>query len=482
MLSRPINVDKSYTPQTDKMDLKKQSMQISLLPGLLVSIILFLLIGCGSALDKDVEKIVLTGNEKYLSNNSDYIFDQDRLHTFELRLSKTSLEKIDADPAEEEYVEGSLIFDGETISPVGIRYKGSVGAFVGGLSGKDWGNPSGYKTATKLSLKIKINWDDTDTTFYGLKKLQFHSQNLDFTQMHERLGYWLFREMGVTSPRSVHARIIINGNYYGLYALTEQIDGRFTQYNFSDGSGNLYKEVWPLSMYGQSQPDSTYLVKLKTNEDENPSAELIQTFAREIADSNAETIQGVIGKWMDIDKIMAFIAVDRAVSVDDGPFHWYAGDHGTANHNYYWYEDPTEERLYLIPWDLDNAFENIITNLNQITEIADEWGEITNEGAPFPYGQLQFWQRSAAADKLTTGWVSFESEYKQAQKQLLQGPLSESVINARLDAWMDQIRAATLEASKLHEDAVSIELWEHSVNYLKTCLDYARKKLEKQIE
>ena len=47
---------------------------------------------------------------------------------------------------------------------------------------------------------------------------------------------------------------------------------------------------------------------------------------------------------------------------------------------------------------------------------------------------------------------------------------------------MEQIRAATIEASKLHEDAVSLELWEHSVNYLKTSLDHARKKLEKQIQ
>jgi hypothetical protein len=47
-------------------------------------------------------------------------------------------------------------------------------------------------------------------------------------------------------------------------------------------------------------------------------------------------------------------------------------------------------------------------------------------------------------------------------KELLQGPLSESATNVRLDAWMDQIREATLEASKSHRDAVSIELWEQS--------------------
>jgi spore coat protein CotH len=454
---------------------------ISLISGLF-TLILILLISCGPTSDKGVEKIVPTGDEKYLTLDSDYIFDQNMLHTFEIRLPKSSLEKIDANPAAEEYIEGRLIFDGETISPVGIRYKGSVGAFIGGVSGTDWANPSGYKTATKLSLKVKINWDGSDATFYGLKKLQFHSQNHDYTQLHERLGYWLFREMGVPAPRSVHARIIINGTYYGVYALTEQVDGRFTRYNFFDGSGNLYKEIWPLSMYGQPQQEHVYIEHLKTNEDEQPTVKIIKSFAQAIAGSNPDTIQSVIEKWMDVDTIMAFIAVDRAIRADDGPFHWYADERGTANHNYYWYEEPNEERLYLIPWDLDNAFENIITDLNQVTAIADEWGEVTAGGSPFPYGKYEFWQRSAAADKLTAGWVSYESEYREALERLLKGPLSETEINSLIDAWIEQIREATLEAEKLYDDALSFSLWEQAVAHLKTSMDYARKKLEKQIQ
>ena len=80
----------------------------------------------------EVETKVPSGDEKYLSTKSDYIFDQDRLHTFELDLPEASLAALDDDPTAEEYVEGSLTFEGETISPVGIRYKGSVGAWVGG--------------------------------------------------------------------------------------------------------------------------------------------------------------------------------------------------------------------------------------------------------------------------------------------------------------------------------------------------------------
>ena len=72
---------------------------------------------------------------RYSYGDSDYLFDQEKLHTFELTLSDQNLAYLDSAPALEEYVPGTLTFEGETL-PVGIRYKGSVGAWVGCLSGE----------------------------------------------------------------------------------------------------------------------------------------------------------------------------------------------------------------------------------------------------------------------------------------------------------------------------------------------------------
>jgi len=46
--------------------------------------------------------------------------------------------------------------------------------------------------------------------------------------MRERLGYYMFRNFGIPAPRSNHAVIFINGEFSGLYANTEQIEGPFT--------------------------------------------------------------------------------------------------------------------------------------------------------------------------------------------------------------------------------------------------------------
>ena len=156
--------------------------------------------------------------EEYVYNVndlSDYIYDQSKLHRFDILISQENLNLIDNDPTAEQYVDASFIFEDKIVKDVGVRYKGSIGAFVGCLSGTNWSNPSGYKTCPKLSMKIKINYK-SDKKFYDLKKLQFHSQNLDPTKMRERLGYYMFRNFGIPAPRSNHAVIFINGKFSGL--------------------------------------------------------------------------------------------------------------------------------------------------------------------------------------------------------------------------------------------------------------------------
>ena len=417
------------------------------------------------------------GSEQYLNSNSDFIFDQNELRTFELKLSEKDLEKIDSDPTAEQYVEGMMVFEGDTISPIGIRYKGSVGAWVGCVDGENWFEPSGKKICTKLSTKVKINWKGRDERFYGLKKLQFHAQNLDPSLMHERLGYWLFRSMGVEAPRSVHARLVINGEFIGLYALTEQIDGAFTDYHFDDKDGNLYKEVWPLNMNGEPMDSQSLISALKTNEDDNPSTDIISGFADKLYNGKESDIPNIISEYMDINKVLSMVVVDRAIRHDDGFLHWYCAEDGCASHNFYWYEEPNNKKVNLIPWDLDNAFENIIKNANPVTPIADEWGKTSNNCNPFPYGEFGMYQWSAACDRLTGGWARDKELYEELKNKFIQGPFAASNVNALLTAWSEQIRPVVKEAQDKNTwDQLTVQQWESKLYELIDQLEFARNK------
>ena len=416
---------------------------------------------------------------RYASGDSEYLFDQEKLHTFELTLSEQNLAYLDSAPGLEEYVPGTLTFEGESL-PVGIRYKGSVGAWVGCLTG-DFFEAEGEKSCTKLSMKVKTNWEDSDNTFYDVKKLQFHSQNLDPTKMHERLGYWLFRDMGVPAPRSVHARLIINGEYNGIFALTEQIDGRFTRENFNDGTGNLYKEIWPITNNGIPMPDRPLQESLKTNEAEDPTFGIIQAFAQAVINANNETRQDVMRQWMDIDQALSYMVVDRAIANDDGVLHFYCGGNdaiefggGCNSHNFYWYEDPSVEVMHLIPWDLDNAFDNITGPANPVTPIKDKWGEKTNDCKPFVYGGWGLTQRSATCDPIIGNLTTFEDEYQQLKEEFFAGPFSKDTVEGLLNTWAGQIKDAVQEADEAHNDQPSMGEWLRAIEKLKRDLEYAR--------
>jgi hypothetical protein len=298
--------------------------------------------------------------------------------------------------------------------------------------------------------------------------------NNDPSQMHERLGYWLFGEMGVPSPRSVHAKLIINNEFVGLFALTEQVDSRFVKYNFDDNDGNLYKEVWPLSTDEIPYPDQDYINALKTNENQNPSINLIKQFGLDIAETDSNTAQNIVEQYMDIDKIISYIVVDRTIRHDDGPFHWYCNFNDCSNHNYYWYEEPNNQKLHLIPWDLNNAFENIINNANPITPIADEWGESSNDCLPFQHLASRQW--SAHCDKITATWAMYTDEFDEKKQELIDGPLSIAEADKMLDQWHNQLLNATQEAEAFHDDAISIGQWEAGIGELKKQLEYARNK------
>lgn len=413
-------------------------------------------------------------NPRYAGLKSDYIYDDDKLHTFELNLPEAALAQLDADPGAEEYVEGSLTFEGETLEAVGIRYKGSLGAFVNCVSGGIENGPQGFKTCRKLSMKVKVNWNDDDTRFYGVKKLLFHSQNFDDTKMRERLAYHLYRAMGVPAPRSTHARLVVNGEFVGLFAFTEQIDGRFTRFNFDDGKNNLYKEIWPIDGNGEGYPEQAYIDLLKSNRDENPSAALIASFGQEIAAATDNTeLKEVIENRMDLDKIMSLLVVDNTIRNDDGPMHFYCDDTNCGNHNYYWYEEVSRNKLHLIPWDMDSAMENIEVVTNPYLEIVDSYGETSSDCQPFTNG-VGANQRSAACDKLIQGWVSYQDEYQSKVDQFKSGPFSAAQVNPLLDKWSAQIKDAVIEASEVDDTTLDEGSWEFRVDELKSQLEFAR--------
>lgn len=373
-------------------------------------------------------------------DGASYVFDQRAVHTYELTIDPDDLARIDKKPSNEEMVPATLRFEGRTIGPLGVRYKGSVGSFLAPCTAEaQLGRPPGPKVG-KCAIKIAFDEVDDDARFYGLKKLNLHPMGRDDSMMRERLGYQLYRDMGIASPRTAHARVIINGKLEGLFLAVEQIDGQFTRSRFSDGGkGNLYKEVWP--MYGDP---AVYRAALETNKGKATDVDKMVRFRTAIT---AGPEQGL--RWIDRDYMMRYLAVDRVIQNDDGMAHWYCNSvQGNnlwplGNHNYYWYESQASERFWLVPWDLDSAFANhprvhIVVKWSEIPKQASDCACRTGVGLP---------QRAPSCDALTASLAAREAEYEAAVARFLRGPFSAHLIHARLSRWAHQIAPFVDEAA-----------------------------------
>jgi len=422
-----------------------------------------------------------------------FVWDDSQLQTYELQIAQQDLDFLDSAPADEIYVPGTLIY-GQESYPVGVRYKGSVGGYVGCVSGGGGLNPastSGRKTCPKLSMKVSFNWTNNGTLpdggrFHGLKKLQFHSMNSDASMMRDRLGYALFREMGIASPRAVHARLIINGQYEGLFINVEQIDSRFTRAHFTDGGdGNLYKEVWP-----KWTNPGDYMLGLRTNEtDPGLSFDKVVRFAQGIgATTGQQQALDVARQWMDMNYVYKFIAVDRAIVHDDGMFHWYCqgglislstGNNPgpCSNHNYYVYESQTADYLWLVPWDLDLSF----GGESQITPITEAWNDTNVSCSTSGGGASITPQMAPGCDKLTAGWAFDNAAYQAAIRELLAGPFAQGNVDGKLDAWSAQISNAVGEQAQNlggGQDIPSVNNWQSAVSSLRQYVNSRRNAMQ----
>ena len=400
------------------------------------------------------------------------LYDQGAVHTFDLVVDDDDLAVLDADPAAEEYVDGFLDFGGERYGPIGVRYKGSFGSFVGCVEDLDSPDrPRGAKTCTKLSLKLKFD-GEYDIDFFGVDKVQLHSQNLDPTKMHERLGYAMFRSFGVPAPRSTHARVTMNGELLGLFALTEQIDRRFLDLRFDDTSGNLYKEAWPMVDDPSSRSGQFFVDRLRTNEDDPLPVDPIEDLGAAVRSADDGERLAAIDPFVDVDAWMRYLVVDRAIGHDDGPLRFDRNETSCGNKNFYLYQEPTANEISIIAWDLDVAFAPLTDDRSRtgqlVLEIADAWNESSNGCEPFAYGPAGLLQRSPVCDPLVAAFAEDPDRYDALRAEFLAGPYAEVSIEALLDNWSAQIEPFVAEAAGRQGDAIAVDDWRAEVEALRT--------------
>lgn len=389
------------------------------------------------------------------------IFDESRIWTYEITVAPDQLAWLNENALLEQYVPVEVAVDGEVYPQAAMRYKGSFGTLH-----RCFTNGERNDLCAKLSIKLSFNEYDSDGKYHGVKKLNFHSMLSDMSLMHEAIGYKLFRDMGVAAPRTTYAKVIVNGENLGLFSVIENIDGRFARDRFN-ADGNIYKDAWPT---GDNADAEHFERALNTNE--GSSVDRFVRFSTAINAAGDSGFRDTIESWTDTDQLVGYFAVARLIEHWDDVTTWYCftPTGKCVNHNYSWYESPTEDRVTLIPWDLDHTFEdpNPIREMGMPdwddVEVSCEWFELI-PGA---------WARAPACDPfLRRIVIELWPEYEALSMQLIEGPFSAPAMDARVQELKDLLNDAVKDDPFLvYGD------WEWNVGYLRDSIDVKRDYIE----
>ncbi len=262
------------------------------------------------------------------------LFAQDVLPVFELTLSDEAIENLSREPFE--YQPGQLTWtasegqDPFTVEEVGVRLKGRASyQSIGG----------------KPSFKIKIDEYREDADLLGLRRLTLNNMVQDASMVRERLGYLLFAQAGAPAPLCNHARVYVNGSYYGLYANVQTLDDEFVESRYDPAPGNLYdtsNDIYCVDFL----PEMEQYFELETNQDEADRSDLHALIAGVNGDLEEfmEDAQAVL----DLEEFLLVGALQAVIADWDGYF-------GGRN-NYEVYHELERDRFLLFPWGIDQSF------------------------------------------------------------------------------------------------------------------------------
>ncbi len=353
--------------------------------------------------------------ESFVDPNEDdaaELFDRKDVAKINIELPDDTWQSLIKNAVNEEYTSAKVTVNGTVLDEVGLRFKGAYGSLYGCFDSQQ------NLICDKLSMKLKFDKYLEEQRYLGLKRLNLHSIRYDNTKMRDCLAYDVFREMGIVTPRCSYAYVYVNNEELGLYGMVEQIDGRFTNSRFSKGDGNLYKEAWPVNV-----SKSYYDEHLKTNEDVADHSAFV-AFAKQMILASDTTLPQTLKKWMDMDYLQKYLAVDFAIANWDGVTTFYCGANWPCvNHNFYLYQEEKRPFFWIIPWDLEATF-NVGHWFGNNIEPWDNLNAVC-EDIPFVPGEDHFIKPAGCDQTFRAIVQSDRKPYYNALKELLETSMSE---------------------------------------------------------
>ena len=262
------------------------------------------------------------------------------LHDARIEIDPSAWQALRDNYLSDQYYAANFSVDGVAVAQVGIRSRGD-----------------GSRSEEKPGLKVDFNKYVPAQEYYGYKSLVIDNLTQDASMLRERLAFLVFEAMGIAAPRNAHARLTVNGEYWGLFALVEPVSKPFLKSRLGEESGTLFdyewREYYDFRWRGDSEDAYVPLpFQPETNESHADVAQGLVAFIEAINVTPLAGYAAAIAPRIDVDRFLTHVAVENALAEDDGII----GDQGL--NNFYLYEYGQKGRFVFIPWDKDNTFQS----------------------------------------------------------------------------------------------------------------------------
>lgn len=164
------------------------------------------------------------------------LFDETIVRDFDVRFADADWQRRLDQAGESTNVRADLTVDGVTYRGVGLRYKG--------LS-------SSRAPGPKKPFNLTIDAFTPGQRLYGFDTVNLNNSYADPSYLREVLTNDLLRPF-LPTPRGTYAKLHLNGDYWGLYILSEQIERTFLGDWFQGNDGLLVKADNPT--FGEQMP------------------------------------------------------------------------------------------------------------------------------------------------------------------------------------------------------------------------------------
>lgn len=149
------------------------------------------------------------------------LFAEDCVQDLNITISENNWNYLLQHANKEPYVMADRVSIGnQSVDYVGLKTKGSYSLLTAWQSDTDR-----FSFAVNVGKYVKKDNGYSDTqNFFGMKKFSLNNVTGDATYLKEYLSYKMFRELGIPAPYCSLVKLNINGKYWGVYSLIENID------------------------------------------------------------------------------------------------------------------------------------------------------------------------------------------------------------------------------------------------------------------